>query len=147
MLKFPMLTLTKPIPTVKYTDRYSSYGIFKNKQGEIAIVEMLGWGYIFPGGGIEENESSEAALRREVLEELGFTIGELKFYKKVDSYYQVEVRNAMYSVHNIADIYVGQLEKKVEESVEETKLHWLTPQEAAGKLKLEFHNTILEWLS
>jgi len=55
-------------------------GIIQNEKGEILICKMPPergvfpgqWG--LPGGGIEEGESAEAALRRELKEEVGLTV-------------------------------------------------------------------------
>jgi len=57
------------------------------KEGSLLLIRRIKPGldyFIFPGGGVEEGESLEAALRREVLEELSLEslkfsfLGELK---------------------------------------------------------------------
>jgi 8-oxo-dGTP pyrophosphatase MutT (NUDIX family) len=67
--------------------------------------------YKFPGGGVHKNERNEEALRREVLEEVGFEVikineemgsiteydiakeGENNIFKMISKYYTVEVKN------------------------------------------------------
>ena len=47
------------------------------REGELALIKRERDGrryYLFPGGGVEESESLEAAAAREALEELGLTI-------------------------------------------------------------------------
>ncbi|MCS7091726.1 MAG: NUDIX domain-containing protein [Patescibacteria group bacterium] len=49
-------------------------GVITNKEREILIVQMIAYGvndWRFPGGGIEDGESPENALLRELGEELG----------------------------------------------------------------------------
>jgi len=52
--------------------------IIKNNNGDFLIVNQLNGGANFPGGKIEANESSEEAAKREVLEETGLIINDLK---------------------------------------------------------------------
>ena len=49
-----MIRINKPDSNITYEDRYSSYAIIKNDNEEIAVVEMIGWGYIFPGGKLKK---------------------------------------------------------------------------------------------
>ncbi len=57
--------------------------VITNPQGRILLIErardpgkgMLG----MPGGFVDPNESAEEALRREILEEVGLSVGELTF--------------------------------------------------------------------
>lgn len=49
-------------------------------QGKILLVKpTYGYKYTFPGGGIKKKESPEEGLRREIKEELGIELGEVKF--------------------------------------------------------------------
>ena len=56
-----------------YIDRKGVYAIIMNEKNEVATVK-LPHGYFLPGGGLEGEESKEACLRRECLEELGWEI-------------------------------------------------------------------------
>ena len=59
----------EPEPDKHYPHRPGAYGILFDKD-RIAVVEEYGK-FFLPGGGIEESEDPEAALRREFLEETG----------------------------------------------------------------------------
>jgi len=142
-----MLKINDKDPNLEYEDRLSSYGIIKNDKGQILIVEMIGWGYIFVGGKIEENEVPIEAIKRESLEEIGYNVTDLEFYEKTESYYDVTTYGRLIHCHNIADFYVGNIGGKIQEPIEKhTKLHWFYPEEIFGKMKLEFQNIILEKL-
>ena len=139
-----MIRVNEPDSNITYEDRYSSYAIIKNDNEEIAVVEMVGWGYIFPGGKEEKNENSYETIKREALEEIGYEVSDLEYYEKFETFYQISSRGRFINCHNIADIYLGKMKDKVMEPIENTNLHWFKPNELYGKLKLDFQNVILE---
>lgn len=142
-----MLRINEPIKNVKYNDRLSSYGIIKNDKGQLLVVEMVGWGFIFVGGKIEDGEDSEQAIRRESLEEIGYKLKDLNFYEKIEVFYDVTVKGKIINCHNIVDFYIGTIADKIQEPTEtHIKLHCFYPEELFGKMKLEFQNIILEKL-
>jgi 8-oxo-dGTP diphosphatase len=53
--------------------RWSAYGLIRDVDGRLAVVRTPRGVYL-PGGGIEEEETPEEALSREVLEECGMII-------------------------------------------------------------------------
>lgn len=142
-----MLIINEKDPQIEYEERFSSYGIIKNDQGQIAVVEVIDWGYIFVGGKIEKGENPKEAIQRESLEEIGYELTMLNFYEKLEVYYNVFVYGKSIDCHNIADFYIGTIGNKIQEPIEKnTKLHWFYPKELFGKMKLDFQNVILERL-
>lgn len=139
-----MIRINEPDSKITYEDRYSSYAIIKNNNEEIAVVEMIGWGYIFPGGKIEENENSQETIKRETLEEIGYEVSNLEYYEKFEIFYQISSRGRLINCHNIADFYLGNMKDKIMEPIEKTNLHWFKLNELYGKLKLDFQNVVLE---
>jgi 8-oxo-dGTP diphosphatase len=53
------------------------YAVLWNSAGRIAVVETPE-GWFLPGGGIEPGEDREGALRREVAEECGLSVGSMR---------------------------------------------------------------------
>ena len=52
--------------------------IIYNKEGKIFLMTSPKWNkYVIPGGKIEENETDEEALKREIKEELGIEIADI----------------------------------------------------------------------
>lgn len=61
------------LPGIDYPDRPAAYGIVFDQAGRVASTREP-FGCFLPGGGIEPGESPVEALKREFLEELGWTI-------------------------------------------------------------------------
>ncbi|HCC83722.1 TPA: hypothetical protein DEP96_02645 [Candidatus Uhrbacteria bacterium] len=66
-------------------ERLSVYGVIVNDKKEILVVNVRGK-YHLPGGGIDEGEDGQRALRREVLEETGYEIMDLRFVGKANQF-------------------------------------------------------------
>ena len=67
-------------------------GILENATGQVLLTERLGDSafaglWEFPGGKISDGETSESALRRELMEELGIDINKFEFFTRVDHAY------------------------------------------------------------
>jgi 8-oxo-dGTP pyrophosphatase MutT (NUDIX family) len=62
-----------PVPTVG--------ALIFNPQGEVLMIQTHKWSHKWgiPGGKIKLNESSEDALRREIMEETGLQVTEVRF--------------------------------------------------------------------
>lgn len=75
-----------PAPAV-YETRSTVKGIILDEFNRIALVSTKGSGrYFLPGGGIEEGESPEIALRREAMEGVGCDIKIIKKFASTEEY-------------------------------------------------------------
>ena len=68
-----MFEFGQQINGIWYEPRPGAYAIVINADGKVAIVKTSA-GFFLPGGGIEQNETAETALVREVREECGWDI-------------------------------------------------------------------------
>ena len=127
-----------------YEIREAVYGIITNDEGKIAIISIDNWGYNLPGGKIEPNEDQIEALIREVEEEIGYDISEIKYYKSLKSYYAVSVLDKEIDTDGTAHFYTAKIatanNKKIENS---HHLVWMSIDEIVGKMYFEYHNVIL----
>ena len=85
---YPFLGINKKRKTVR--------AILTNKDKQVALLHIVGrdnFGnrdhFETPGGGIEENEDLITALRREILEEIGYTIKNIKEIGQIDIQYNL----------------------------------------------------------
>lgn len=75
-----------PIKAVgEYTVRPTVKAIVVDSQNNIAILKARGH-YLLPGGGIENGENKIDAIKREIMEELGCTIENIKEFTASNQY-------------------------------------------------------------
>ncbi len=77
---------------VQYSPRYAAYIIVEEKN-KLALIEAPNGAYFLPGGEIEAMETKEAALKRELLEEMGI-VAEIATYlgKRMSIFIPITVR-------------------------------------------------------
>jgi len=120
-----------------YRLRKSARAILLNDRGEMATQHLQNYAYHkLPGGGIEDGESPEEALKREVLEEVGC---HCEIIKPIGI--TIEYRNK-YNMLHISYAYVAKVvgdigtpaleEGEIEEG--QTTL-WLPPDEVLAKME------------
>ncbi len=80
------------IKDINYVVRKGVYGVTFNKHRQVAMVRNQ-YGYFLPGGGIEEGENFEECLRREFIEETGYSIIIKNYIGKASKYYYAESFN------------------------------------------------------
>ncbi|HEY1490170.1 MAG TPA: NUDIX domain-containing protein [Verrucomicrobiae bacterium] len=128
----------KPLPPLATVG-----GLIFNSKGEVLMIRTHKWSnkWGIPGGKIEWGETSEAALRREILEETGLKISGIKFVLVQDCIHSKEFyRDAHFVLLNYTCRCVGK--SRVKLNAEGQELRWLAPA-AAKKLKLNKPTKIL----
>lgn len=111
----------KIVPDEKLIFRMAVYGLIL-KDDEILVMNIKGVdSYFFPGGGVEQGEILEEALRREVKEETGFNVNVKKFLDFKESFYYSPLKKAYHEFmfFYLCEIRSGRLtedEKNVEYS-------------------------------
>ena len=115
-------------------------GLVYNDKGEVLFIFRSGkWD--LPKGGIEKNESKEAAALREVEEETG--VKKLSIVKKLQKTYHIFKRNGEYKLKithwfEMKSNYEGVLMPQEDEGIE--KVAWLNPEQIKEALKNSYEN-------
>ena len=117
---------------IDYLDRPGAYAVIESNDNQIAIIETSK-GYFLPGGGIDANETDSDALKREILEEIGYQVAIVAKLGETIEYFKAASDENYYQIHS--RFYRVHLGSKVGEGIEEDhRLVWLSPEEAAKLL-------------
>lgn len=137
-----MKRIGEKIRDLQYTKRLGAYAIIEREEDDkVAIATANGY-YFFLGGGIEEGETEMEALRRELLEESGYSIKNIKYFDKVTSWADGGDRGPL---DITATFYKAELDEKVTiASEKDHKLLWVNATEYKDKLYHEYQRYILE---
>ena len=120
---------------IDYVDREGAYIIALDQRGYIPVVKVS-TGHFLIGGGIEPQETHEECIKREVLEEIGYTV-EVGAYICRGRKYGCGTQLPQYR-HYIGNFYYGKLLKQIKEPTEkEHELIWLPPKECVAMLRLD----------
>lgn len=116
--------------------RYGARGIVKREDGLIAVFNKKAKNeYKLPGGGIDKGEQPEVAFKREVLEETGCEVEDVKLLgitKELKSQGNFQQISYVFSSKVIKD--TGTLHMTQKEKDEGGELVWLTPEETLEKI-------------
>jgi len=113
-----------------------------NPQGEVLMIQTHKWSHKWgiPGGKIKTNERSEDALRREVMEETGLKLSDIRFELVQDC---IEPPEFYKKCHFLLLNYTGTCESsQVTLNDEAENYRWLSPDEAS-KLDLNGPTRVL----
>jgi phosphoglycolate phosphatase-like HAD superfamily hydrolase/8-oxo-dGTP pyrophosphatase MutT (NUDIX family) len=113
-----------PVPTVG--------ALIFNARGEVLMIRTHKWSdkWGIPGGKIKGGEASEAALRREVLEETGLSLTEIKFELVQDC---IEPPEFYHQAHFLLLNYTARAtSEKVVLNDEAEDYCWVSPEKAAA---------------
>ncbi|KXT79229.1 NUDIX hydrolase [Streptococcus sp. DD13] len=131
---------------VSYQNRYGVYAVIPDKANEkIILVQAPNGAWFLPGGEIEKGEDHLSALRRELIEELGFTATIGDYYGQADEYFYSRHRDTYY--YNPAYLYEVTDFTEVGKPLEDfNHLAWFSIDEAILALKRGSHQWgVQEW--
>ena len=136
-----MIRIGKKKQGVKYKKRLSVYVIIERKEdNKIAIVTEGDWFLL--GGGIEEGETEINALKRELLEESGYSIKDIKYFDKITAWANGKKRGPL---DVTATFYTAEFDKKIAKPIEKDhKVVWVNANEYKDKLYHEYQRYILD---
>ena len=131
-----MIEFGKQVRGVSYIDRPGAYAIIHDASKALALVRTP-QGYLLPGGGVEPNENFEAALEREIVEELGY---QSRIGEKLCAAVQYLYSDAEHEYFKkVGHFFRATLMEKVCEPTEiEHELVWCPPHESLRMLAQEF---------
>ncbi|CKJ07761.1 NUDIX hydrolase [Streptococcus pneumoniae] len=127
-----------------YIARYGVYAVIPNpEQKQIVLVQEPNGAWFLPCGKIEASENHQEALKRELIEELGFTAEIGTYYGQADEYFYSRHRDAYY--YNPAYLYEATPFKEVQKPLENfNHIAWFPIDEAIKNLKRGSHKWAIE---
>ena len=112
----------------KYIDRPGVYAVIEDNHKQIAVIETSN-GYFLPGGGVDSGETEVEALKREIIEEIGYQVLELAEIGEAVEYIKAHTDGKYYRIHS--RFYKVQIDSKIGEGLEKDhRLVWLRQGDA-----------------
>lgn len=131
-----MIEFGNRLKGISYSDRPGAYAIIQNGSDALALVKTP-QGYLLPGGGVENNEDFESALRREIMEELGYRSRIVQKICTAVQYLYSESERGYF--RKTGHFFLATLEEKTSEPIEiDHELVWFSADESLKKLAQEF---------
>ena len=113
---------------IDYVDRPGAYAVIENNEKQIAVLETSN-GYFLPGGGIEFGETEIDALKRELIEEIGYQVLVIAEAGEAVEYIEASREQRYYQIRS--KFYKVQLDSVIEEGIEKDhRLIWLSQEDA-----------------
>lgn len=131
---------------LKYKKRLGAYIIVSRNDGtEIVLVQAPNKAYFLPGGEIEQGETREIAIHREMIEELGVEVAIGEYLGQADEYFHSRHRNTDY--YNPGYFFVADSWRQVCDPLEKTNsIHWVSVEEGIELLKRGSHKwAVKKW--
>ena len=126
----------------KYDFRETCFGIVKN-HNKLLLVNKKNQ-YSLVGGGIEEGESFEECLRREFIEESGYSITSVKELVRIDCYWLAAGKYPMLSRVNVFEVDVD-LNNVGSPTEDGCFSKWVNIDEVSELLPLPYHKKALDY--
>lgn len=136
-----MIRIGQKLENTSYKHRSCAYIIIEREEDDQVAIVTDGMYFFLLGGGIEDGENELQGLSREVIEESGYTIKDVRFFDRICAYDFHPVRGYL---DVTAAVYIGRFDKKVAEPIEpDHALLWVDPKEYQDRLSQVYHNYIL----
>ena len=136
-----MKRIGKKLEGVVYTKRPGAYAIIEHKEDNKVAIARASNDCFFLGGGIEEKETPIEALKRELLEEAGYTIKNVQLFDEGTSWADGGERGPL---EVIATFYIAEFDQKVTDPIEKDhEILWVDAMEYKEKLYHEYQRYIL----
>ena len=117
---------------VDYIERPGVYAVIENNHKQIAVIETS-TGYFLPGGGVASGETEMDALKREIIEEIGYQVSIVADIGEAVEYIKAHTERKYYQIHG--KFYKVQIDSKVGEGIEKDhRLVWLSQGDASTLL-------------
>lgn len=127
---------------IQYKKRLGSYAIIIRKDDNKIGIVTNGNDNFYLGGGIEKNETELEALKRELIEESGYTITNIQEFDSVGSFIFAEEHGYL---EVIANVYIAEFDEKVTEPIEKDHVVlWVNAEDYVGKMCREWQEYILK---
>lgn len=127
---------------IEYRKRPGAYAIIINKNDDKVGIVTDGEDYFYLGGGIEKGETELDALKRELIEESGYTIKNIKKFDEVGSYIYAEDKGFL-DVE--AYVYIAEFDEKITEPIEKDHIVlWVEPEEYVSKMFRKWQRYIMK---
>lgn len=138
-----MIEIGTKLNNISYKKRYAVYSIIvRNVDDKIAIGSDDENVFFLLGGGSNYGESYLDTLKREIIEETGYTIKNIKYFDSVRSWFYSDKYGY---IDTEARIYISEFDEKHSYPIDEDhKLLWVSPYEYKDKLYHEYQRYILK---
>lgn len=128
---------------VPYVTRIGVYIVIENENEQFVLVQAPNGAYFLPGGEIEAGETKEEALKRELLEELGYEVKEAHYLGVADEYFHSRHRQTDY--YNPGYFYGTKAFQQVAPPTENFNgIAWFSKEDAVKNLKRGSHKWAVE---
>lgn len=138
-----MKRIGNKVEGISYTKRFASYVIIERREDKkIAIANDEIPTFFFLGGGIENDETELEALKREVIEEAGYSLKNIKYFDKLTAWADGVKRGPL---DVTATFYIAEFDEKITIPIEKNhKILWVNPEDYKNKLFHEYQRYILD---
>lgn len=127
---------------IEYRKRPGAYAIILNPNDDKIGIVTDGVDLFYLGGGIEEGETKIDALKRELIEEAGYTIKNIREFVEVGDYIHSEDHGY---IEVIANVYLVEFDEKITEPIEKDHVVlWVKPEEYVGKMFREWQRYVMQ---